>query len=356
MNLQKKIHNPQALDDNRRSSYMINPVLRKFIPQISTIKFQIVILIFLAVTEYVFVVVNVGHSNLFQFLIFFSIDTLFFLIIVHFVLPKLALCQSSLILILSIVLMVMFLHTMLYLIVYSLFTNNSMAFMSKLEPKFMINPFYRSWQRFIFSLLFWSAYEIKNSAKREQVLESNILYSRISPHLLFNALNMLPSGTTTPVKNEKVIELISRYTRNAMMELGEDGKGILTGELEQLETLLQINELRFEKIYVHLQLDLPDDITAYRIPPQIIVTLAENIFKYGIVDDPLKPAAIKLSLNDHFLTVRMSNYVYPIQEHPSGKLGLNSVQKRLINIYGNNHHFKVYETRGVFSVEMGFQV
>ncbi|SHN45426.1 histidine kinase [Chitinophaga sp. CF418] len=356
MNPQTKIHIPHFLSDNRKMLTGINPVFRGFALRTTTINFQVILLLVLGAMDYMLLLANGITDKTPQFLVFLCIDAASFFLYVHFIFPKLSSRSYSLIAIVLIIILCMLLYTVLHLLTYTLFASEPSLFLSTLATKFIVNPFYHAWQRMVFSLFLWSAYEIKNSAKREQVLETNILFSRISPHLLFNALNMLPIESSVPLKNDRIIELLSRYTRNAMTELGEDGKGLLTSELDQLETLLLINELRFGKIYIQIHKELPSDITDYRIPPQIIVTLAENVFKYGIVDDPLRPAVIMLNLTDHFLTVRMTNYKYPIQEHPSGKHGINSVQKRLHNMYGRNHHFKISETAEVFSIEIGFPV
>lgn len=350
-----EIHIPEVLSDNRQNSSGISSLLTKFASKVTTIRFQISLILILGLTDYFTILVN-GVSDKFpQFLVFFIIDAGFFFTYVHFIFPKLA-TRSKLITILSTLLFSLSIHTLLHITVYCFFAKNPYQFISTLGLQFVINPLYRAWQRMIISLFQWSAYEIKNAAKREQILENNILHSRISPHLLFNALNMLPVETSVPLKNDRIIELLSGYTRNAMIELGNDGKGQLVNELEQLEILLQINELRFGKLYIQLHKELPADLSAYRIPPQIIVSLAENIFKYGIVDDPNKPVIITIIVSKGYLTAALTNHKYPVQEHSSTKIGINSVKKRLAIIYEKNHHLKISETLEVFSIEIGFPV
>ncbi|SDF61813.1 histidine kinase [Chitinophaga filiformis] len=356
MNFKSKIHIPQFLSDNRRSTTPTNPLLKRFASWITTVKFQIFLMVLLASIDYFVIMINGVADKVPEFLILMSIETAFFFAYVHFIFPKLAASSSSLLIILATLLICLILFSLSYLLTYTLFAADPKLFISKLTLKFVVNSLYRGWKMMVFSLFLWSAYIIKASAKREQVLENSALYTRLSPHLFFNALNMLPTEGSIPLKNEKIIDLLSRYTRNALVELGEDGKGLLIQELDQLDTLLQLNELRFGKIYVQFSKNIPGDITGYRIPPQSIVTLTENIFKYGIVDDPLKPAAISIDASNHYLTVTVTNYKYPLPEHPSGKIGINSVQKRLTNIYGKSHHFKINETPEVFSIEIGFPV
>ena len=357
MNMQDKLRIPPLFGDQRILKVAIPPLLQKFSGQITTMRFQILLMLLMALADYIFIQINGVSGKFFEYLILYGIEACFFFINVHLVFPKLSLGSYSLMVILSVILVSLMLFALFYVVGFALFAKDPVQFLSDLSMIHIANPLYRGWQKLILSFLIWSAYIIKDSAKREQALESNVLFSRISPHLLFNALNMLPTETSRPLKNEKIIELLSRYTRNAMLELGPDGKGLLVSELDQLETLLQINQLRFGKTYIRLHKDLLlDDIYECRLPPQIIVTLAENIFKYGIVDNPNKPALIEIDKSDQYLVVRMTNYKFNIQDHSSNKLGIASVQKRLMNIYGDNHHFKISETLEMFSIEIAFPV
>lgn len=356
MKVQDKLHIPPLLGDQRKPRIAINPLLQKFAERITTLKFQILLISMMALVDYIYILINGVSEKISEFLILYSLEALFFFTYIHSVFPKLARGSHSLFVILSVIVTSLLLFIILQLLILSLFTENPTQFFFELSPKYVIGALYRGWHRMILSFFLWSAYIVKDSAKREQVLENNFLFSRISPHLLFNALNMLPTETNAPLKNDRIIELLSRYTRNAMMELGEDGKGLLSSELDQLDTLLELNELRFGNIYIQLRKELPDDLTAYRIPPQIIVTLAENIFIYGIVNDPGKPARIKICEHNRYLRVKMTNYKYTIEKYPSSKIGINSVKKRLMNIYGKNYHFKISESLELFSVEIGFPV
>jgi hypothetical protein len=355
--MQDKIHIPSLSGDQRVLSAGITPLLQKFSGQITTVRFQMVLMLMMALADYLFIQINGVSGKLFEYLILYSIEACFFFTNVHVIFPKLSSGLYSLTVILSAIFLSLILFTALYVAGFALFAEDPAQFLSGLSMKYIANPLYRGWQKLILSFLVWSAHIIKDSARREQILETSTLFSRISPHMLFNALNMLPTETSIPLKNEKVIELLSHYTRNAMIEIGPDGKGLLSSELDQLETLLEINKLRFGKTYIQLHIHLsPDDINEYRLPPQIIVTLAENIFKYGIVNDPTKPALITIDQSDQYLMVRMTNHKFNMQSQSHNKIGLNSVRKRLINIYGKSHNFNISETLEMFSIEMTFPI
>jgi len=357
MRNQHKIYNLPGSGDNRNGGIRFNPLLRRFAELTTNVKFQIILILGLELVDYLFLLINRVTDKEGQFIVFLCIDAATFFLYVHYIFPKLSSKRYDAPATLLVFLLCMVTYVVLHLAVYALFSKDPILFISSLDARFIVNPLYHGGQRLVFSLFLWSVYEIKNSSKREAVLENNILFSRISPHLVFNALNMLPTESGVPLKNEQIIELLSRYTRNAIIELGPDGKGLLSNELDQLDTLLEINQLRFGKTYiqVHKKL-LPENISGYRIPPQIIVTLAENIFKYGVVDNPGKPALIEIKITNQQLLIRMINDKFDFHDHTSNKLGLDSVRKRLINIYGNNHHFKISETPQTFSIEIGFPV
>jgi len=356
MKTQQNIYKQYPFSDERQVMIR-NPHFQRLVSQVTTVKFQVITIVVMAVIDYLLILTMGIKEKLCEYLVLYAIEACFFLAYIHLILPKMAQSRHSIFTIISIICFSLTLFLLFYLITYSVFTDNPTSFIFKATLVQIFGSLYRGWHKIILAFLLWGAYVIKNSARREQVLESNILYSRISPHLLFNALSMLPVGESTPLKNERIIELLSKYTHNAMADLGPDGKGLFTTELNQLETLIQINELRYGTMYIQFIKNLPRDISEYRIPPQIIVTLAENVFKYGILNDPAKPVSIAIAEENRYLSISITNFkhAYNNDQH-SSKIGIASASKRLSNIYGKNHHFTISENAEVFNVEMGFPI
>jgi two-component system LytT family sensor kinase len=74
------------------------------------------------------------------------------------------------------------------------------------------------------------------------------LQSQINPHLLFNTLSFLYNSVyNISQKSAEGIMLLSDLMRYSLTELGGDGKVELTKEIENIETVIAINQLRFDQ-------------------------------------------------------------------------------------------------------------
>lgn len=189
--------------------------------------------------------------------------------------------------------------------------------------------------------------------KREKVLESNLLYSRISPHLIFNALNTIHADLREiSPDGARMITYLSEYSRYAMAELAEDGKANLEAELSQLEILKNIHELRTGPLNLVVEIALIKPVYDYRIPPHLILTLAENLFKYGKNADPEKPMLIEVSDDGKLLNIRMFNWKVYKSEVISHKVGLDNLRKRLKNIYADFFSMRIKEDATTFEIHI----
>jgi LytS/YehU family sensor histidine kinase len=142
-----------------------------------------------------------------------------------------------------------------------------------------------------------------------------------------------------------------------MSELEEDGKVGLEVEIEQLKLIIEIIKLRFRDLQMVLNIDVNEQsMPNYRIPPQVIVSLAENIFKYGLLNEPDKAAMIAIQEKSGLLHVAMSNWKALNDGSVSGKIGLDLVQKRLKNIYGNAFSLKIDESPDFFKLKLIIQL
>jgi two-component system LytT family sensor kinase len=188
--------------------------------------------------------------------------------------------------------------------------------------------------------------EIINRQISEQQLakaENDFLKAQINPHFLFNTLDFIYHDIrqVSPSSANIIIEL------SAMMRFAIDadktaGYILLGDEIEQVHHLIHLTQLR-KKNKLHFVIDAsPETYELYMIP-LVLLTLVENIFKHGDLNDALKPASVvirqvngNLVICTHNLAARRSNTM-------SGRAsGLNNISQRLNYAYGTqvifNHH------------------
>ncbi|NII83184.1 histidine kinase [Pedobacter sp. SG908] len=188
------------------------------------------------------------------------------------------------------------------------------------------------------------ALEIERLRYQLVIAEKDFLRAQINPHLLFNTLNFIKHSTKHNGDNAALA--ISSLTD--LMEYAlEDSKNdyvALTKEIEQMENLIKLNRLRFEHL---LNLSYTKDISNSKaeILPIILLTLVENLFKHGILNDPDNPANIEIRADEREIFFRTSNLAAANGKTTGGQTGLKNISARLEHAYPNSYDF-AYETKG----------
>lgn len=180
--------------------------------------------------------------------------------------------------------------------------------------------------------------------QEKQDMELALLKSRMDPHFVFNALNVLYSLSYT--HNEKTSEMIMKLAEmlRYITDECQADKVLIGEELKYIENYLDFQRIRFGEprklSFVHT-LDDP----GWMIPPMILQPFVENSFKHGnIVNDPEGIIEIDLKLEKGHLSFTVRNsYDNTIQESSDrGGVGITNVEKRLTLYYPGKH---VLETK-----------
>lgn len=182
--------------------------------------------------------------------------------------------------------------------------------------------------------------KLENSNARFEVLKQ-----QVSPHFLFNALNILKTmvKNSDPVSEEYVIRLSDLYRTLLLSHQKE--KVTLEEELAVLENYLFMLKARFgDKLVVSNRLKTNGKATC--LPPLTLQMLVENCIKHNVVsaDHPLH---IELFEEDNCIVVRNKIQVRRSVEG-SNRVGLDNIRQRYqalggraIGIDQNNEYFTV---------------
>ena len=325
----------------------------KILAVLNNTKYLNLIVVIYVFSEYKIYRMIGSKGELWAFVMIYAIDIFFFYFNCYYIFPLAYKLRKSIYKPILFILLSLSFHWLFMAIAYGIMVPGPADLIEKvmfqMTPTYIIRVYYVA---FLTGVV-WGFFTLTQLHRREKILENNALYSRISPHLLFNSLNFIHSDVRkVSEKGDKMITLLAEYARYAMAELAEDGKTSLTAELAQLKILIKIIQLRFDDLYLDLKVRIKNPIEGYRIPPQVIVSLAENIFKYGLLNDPKKPVTIDIHDADGLLHIHMSNWKAANEGAVSSQMGLDNVKKRLSNIYNNLFTMKTHETLDFFSINL----
>ena len=193
---------------------------------------------------------------------------------------------------------------------------------------------------------------IENEQLKNDVLraEQAFLRAQINPHLLFNTLNFIKYATKKkPEEAKEAIMMLSGIMSFALENNSETV--LLTREMEQVENIIKLNQLRFNHtICINYIVNLHDN--QIRIIPVILLTLVENVFKHGNLMDKNHPAEIRVESTRDYLLLQTSNLVSLNTNLRSTKTGLNNIASRLNQAYKGNHSFTYILYENLFKVNI----
>ncbi|TPE42418.1 sensor histidine kinase [Pontibacter mangrovi] len=179
------------------------------------------------------------------------------------------------------------------------------------------------------------------SQKEKAELEKNLvksqnayLQAQINPHFLFNTLNFLYNQVIdiSPKASEGIF-LLSEVMRHALAQLHEDGKAEASRELDHIRNYIALNQLRFQ-YPLQLSLQAEGALKDLRLPPLLLLTLVENMFRHGDLTDPAFPASVRLWLEEGTLSFQTRNKKRTSCVPGGHRLGLQNARTRLLNAYG----------------------
>ena len=169
---------------------------------------------------------------------------------------------------------------------------------------------------------------------------------QLNPHLLFNALNFVYNAVVQ--HSQEAAPGIVRLSEILRFSLrGEDGNRLvpLEEEIAQLRNLQELNRLRFGN-RMSVNFTVTGETGEWTIIPLVLLTLAENLYKHGLVIDPENPAQLKLSVDEdgtlHFSVENLKKN--SDQVAGAGGLGMRNTMIRLQNTYPGRHNLEISET------------
>jgi len=179
--------------------------------------------------------------------------------------------------------------------------------------------------------------------------ELNLLKSQVQPHFLFNTLNNIYyEAYREAPRTAALIERLSDIMRYFVDESPKDDVSLQT-EIQFIE-----NYIALEKIRIRHKTEIlfvKEYNAESRIPPMLLMTFVENIFKHGI-DKSSSENKIDISLiqQDGYLLFQTCNRIQAVasKEETHG-FGIENLRKRLTMLYGTKFELNIENNGQTFT-------
>lgn len=193
-------------------------------------------------------------------------------------------------------------------------------------------------------------------AEEEAIRSQNaFLVAQINPHFLFNTLDYL-YHSLLPLDNKLADAVISL---SGMMRFAIDADKMghtisLADELEQVESLIYLHQMR-QKLFVDLLVD--ERMHELRIIPLVLLTLTENVFKHGKLNDAASPARIAVYADKTHLHIETANIINRLATAARSLTGLANIHKRLNVAYPQRFTFTYgADDSNIFNVKISIEL
>ncbi|MBT0812849.1 histidine kinase [Litoribacter ruber] len=178
----------------------------------------------------------------------------------------------------------------------------------------------------------------------------------LNPHFVGNVFNSL--CTDIYPHSKEVFYAMGRLSQMLKYIFYHEGPQLIKTEINHLETFLKFQQSRF-KDTLNLEFNNTVDyilLSDCYIPKLMITGLVENVFKYGVVNNPEFPALIQIS--SHFtcgkkiLSILIRNEIVDKPDVTSHGIGDHFLLEILKHDYGDNFTFEKRVNDNVFNLKI----
>ncbi|WP_184545568.1 sensor histidine kinase [Mucilaginibacter sp. FT3.2] len=182
--------------------------------------------------------------------------------------------------------------------------------------------------------------------------ELSFLKAQINPHFLFNTLNNIYALSVTDSEHtsESIMKL-SNIMRYVTDEVAEDFV-LLQSEIDCINDYIDLQKLRLGK-KTTLNFNFSGDINHQKVPPLVLMTFIENVFKYGVSKHEPSVISINVSVTADKILFTCENTIFDNRPTSSRKgIGIANTKQRLQHIYPGRHQLKISSVDNIFRVEL----
>lgn len=195
----------------------------------------------------------------------------------------------------------------------------------------------------------WKRSEIKTERLQKQNLESHLatLKNQLSPHFLFNSLNVLSTLIhQDPKLAEKFINRLSLVYRYLLDNKDKEVINLDT-ELDFIKSYVFLLKIRFGE-NLNITINVNDQVDAM-VPPMAVQMLLENAIKHNIIAEK-KPLDIQVLVTDDNYLAVSNNLQIRSDKSRSTNVGLGNIRRRYEFL--TNKEVEITQTQDEFIVKI----
>ena len=171
--------------------------------------------------------------------------------------------------------------------------------------------------------------------------ELKLVQAQVNPHFLFNALNTIMAVVReNGERGNELLQQLSNFFRKNLKRSGD--LATLEEELEHVGSYLEIEKARFEE-RLTVETDVDPALLSLKIPVFTLQPIIENAVKHGI-SNLLDGGVVRISARregDLAMIDIADNAGTYCEQVKAGGLGMNLVDKRVKNLYGDAYGVSV---------------
>ncbi|WP_433903263.1 histidine kinase [Sphingobacterium puteale] len=189
------------------------------------------------------------------------------------------------------------------------------------------------------------------SLSEKRRLESIIHQMQLNPHLLFNILNLIKIESASKLPDiSHVAALLAELQKIYLFNPAKEHKVVLMEEVKGIEIYVELERYaRNQNIHIDIRIVVPEN--ELRIPHLLLLTLIENLFKYGVLTEEKYPAQIDLQLVDNTIMLHTWNLKRTSVIKGNG-LGQQNVIAILNHQYAGKHSLIISDTEYHYELKL----
>ncbi|WP_342647332.1 sensor histidine kinase [Mucilaginibacter sp. CSA2-8R] len=193
-------------------------------------------------------------------------------------------------------------------------------------------------------------------AKDLLATENAFLKAQINPHFIFNMLSYMHNQVCKYSESLGDVMLsFAEMMRYAFTNTDKEGKVPLEAELEHIKHYINLTQSRFNNS-LQLNFKLVGSAIGLTIAPMLIVTLIENVFKYGELANENCPARIEIEINKNNFSLLIFNVKGRRRKLPSNGVGMSNVRSRLLQLYNDRHHLGIKDLNDTYELNLSIEL
>jgi len=200
-----------------------------------------------------------------------------------------------------------------------------------------------SWMAFVIESFYAGIQEARAAWRRAQ----------LDPHLLDTHLSMLSVLTVeSPEKVPQVLQYTNRVVHFCIGSNDPQACIQLVDEIECIGCMIKTQHIRYgDALNWRLEVDTAD-LKGVEIIPMVVMPLAENMIRYGVLNRAYVPAVIRVQVVEGSLRVTTENQIYMKKGRKSNGTGLSNLRERLQYAYPDRYQLVAREDNGWFYTEL----